>query len=68
MDEVLFSFAEAVGHYRNRAWDRAEKLFRDALAACPGDRPSQLYLERCAVYRSNPPPENWDGVWTLQGH
>ncbi len=68
MDEVLFSFAEAVGHYRNRAWDRAEKLFRDALAACPGDRPSQLYLERCAIYRSNPPPEDWDGVWTLQGH
>lgn len=68
MDEVLFSFAEAVGHYRNRAWDRAEKLFRDALAASPGDRPSQLYLERCAIYRSNPPPEDWDGVWTLQGH
>jgi adenylate cyclase len=68
MDEVLFSFAEAVGHYRNRAWDRAEKLFRDALAACPGDRPSQLYLERCVIYRSNPPPEDWDGVWTLQGH
>ena len=67
MDEVLFTFAEAVGNYRNRAWDRAEKLFRDALAACPGDRPSQLYLERCAVYRSNPPPEDWDGVWTLQG-
>lgn len=68
MDEVLFSFAEAVGHYRNRAWNRAEKLFRDALAASPGDRPSQLYLERCAIYRSNPPPEDWDGVWTLQGH
>ncbi|MDP2398713.1 MAG: GAF domain-containing protein [Burkholderiales bacterium] len=68
MDEVLFTFAEAVGIYRNRAWDRAEKLFRDALAACPGDRPSQLYLERCAIYRSNPPPEDWDGVWTLQAH
>lgn len=68
MDEVLFTFAEAVGHYRNRSWQRAEALFRQALAACPGDRPSQLYLERCAVYRDNPPPEDWDGVWTLQGH
>jgi adenylate cyclase len=68
MDEVLFTFAEAVGHYRNRAWARAEKLFRQALAACPADRPSQIYLERCAVYRSDPPPEDWDGVWTLQSH
>jgi adenylate cyclase len=68
MDEVLFTFAEAVGHYRNRSWQRAEALFRQALAACPGDRPSQIYLERCAIYRDNPPPEDWDGVWTLQGH
>ncbi|MBX3663262.1 MAG: GAF domain-containing protein [Burkholderiales bacterium] len=68
MDEVLFAFAEAVGHYRNRDWGRAEKLFRDALAACPGDRPSQLYLDRCAIYSRNPPPADWDGVWTLQGH
>jgi adenylate cyclase len=68
MDEVLFTFAEAVGHYRNRSWPRAEALFRQALAACPGDRPSQIYLERCAIYRDNPPPEDWDGVWTLQGH
>jgi len=68
MDEVLFTFAEAVGHYRNRSWQRAGALFRDALAACPGDRPSQLYLERCEIYRDNPPPEDWDGVWTLQPH
>jgi len=68
MDEVRFTFAEAVGHYRNRSWQRAEALFRDALAACPGDRPSQLYLERCAIYRDNPPPDDWDGVWTLQPH
>jgi adenylate cyclase len=68
MDEVLFTFAEAVGHYRNRSWQRAEALFRQALVACPGDRPSQIYLERCAIYRDNPPPEDWDGVWTLQGH
>jgi adenylate cyclase len=68
MDEVLFTFAEAVGHYRDRSWQRAESLFREALAARPADRPSQLYLERCAIYRDNPPPEDWDGVWTLQAH
>jgi adenylate cyclase len=41
-------------------------LFADILKAPPADRPAQLYLERCGIYRKNPPPENWDGVWTLQ--
>lgn len=66
LDEVIFAFAEAVAHYRNRSWERAAALFTDILKACPADRPSQLYLERCGIYRKNPPPENWDGVWALQ--
>jgi hypothetical protein len=65
MDEVIFSFAEAVAHYRNRSWSRAIALFNEALAACPGDRPSLLYRERCEFYAKQPPPEDWDGVWTL---
>ncbi|MDH4151198.1 MAG: GAF domain-containing protein [Betaproteobacteria bacterium] len=64
-DEVIFAFAEAVAHYRNRSWNRASTLFNKILVACPGDRPSQLYRERCEIYSRNPPPENWDGVWTL---
>lgn len=66
LDEVIFAFAEAVAHYRNRSWARAAVLFADILKACPADRPSQLYLERCEIYRNNPPPESWDGVWSLQ--
>ena len=67
LDEVIFAFAEAMAHYRNRSWDRAAALFGQALAACPDDRPSRLYLERCRIYARNPPPADWDGVWTLQG-
>jgi adenylate cyclase len=65
MDEIIFAFAEAVAHYRNRSWERAARLFTDILKACPADRPSQLYLERCEIYRKNPPPADWDGVWAL---
>ncbi len=66
LDEVIFAFAEAVAHYRNRSWERAAVLFADILKACPSDRPSQLYLERCEIYRKNPPLADWDGVWALQ--
>jgi adenylate cyclase len=66
MDEVIFAFAEAVAHYRDRKWDTAIRLFGDILKANPADRPSRLYLERCEIYRKTPPPADWDGVWSLK--
>jgi len=66
MDEVIFAFAEAVAHYRDRNWDQATRLFKEVLRANPSDRPSSLYLERCEIYRKTPPPANWDGVWSLK--
>jgi adenylate cyclase len=65
MDEVIFAFTEAVAHYRDRNWDQASRLFTEALKANPADRPSSLYLQRCEIYRKTPPPDNWDGVWSL---
>jgi adenylate cyclase len=66
MDEVIFAFAEAVAHYRDRNWGQARRLFSEALKANPADRPSSLYLERCEIYRQTPPPADWDGVWSLK--
>ena len=66
LDVVASAFAEGVGNYRKQSWDRAAKCFSSALSAYPGDRPSRLYLERCEVYRSDPPRGDWDGVWTVQ--
>lgn len=65
LDEVIFAFTEGVAHYRDRNWDQAIRLFSEALRANPADRPSSLYLQRCEIYRKMPPPENWDGVWSL---
>ncbi len=66
LDHLIFAFAEAVAHYRRREWARATKMFGEILELCPDDRPTQLYLERCGIYANNPPPEDWDGVWSLQ--
>ena len=27
--------------------------------------PSAVYIERCNMFKENPPGENWDGVWTM---
>jgi adenylate cyclase len=66
LDVVLPAFKEGLAHYRQRSWDQAAKFFSDALSACPGDRPSRIYLERCETYRTDPPLASWDGVSVVQ--
>jgi hypothetical protein len=57
----LDDFAQGLDAYRKRLWDLAERHFAPL---APGDPPSRTYLERCRLYRTDPPPENWDGVFT----
>ena len=59
----LDTFAEGLAEYKNRLWDRAELHFG---AIASQDPPSRTYLERCRLYKTNPPPENWDGVFTQE--
>jgi len=68
LDVVVPAFVQGVAHYRKQSWARAAVCFSEALTAWPGDRPSRLYLERCEVYRVEPPRPGWDGVWTVQGN
>ena len=62
LDVVLPAFKEGLVNYRKQSWDRAAKFFSEALSACPGDRPSRIYLERCETYRTDPPSAGWDGA------
>jgi class 3 adenylate cyclase len=54
-------FAEGLAHYRARRFAEA----RAAFAASPDDKPSQRFTERCEALLLVPPPEDWDGVFTL---
>lgn len=64
-DTVIDAFKEGLTLYRNREWSKAADAFNNALAARPDDGPSKIYIERCQLMTDNPPPENWDGVWTM---
>ncbi len=70
--EVRQEKAQAARHfelglsaYRTQAWHDAIEQFSEALRCCPEDVPSQLYLRRCEAYQQTPPPEHWDGVYTM---
>jgi adenylate cyclase len=64
--EVVPIYEEGLSAYRRQRWEQAIRLFGSALAQHPEDGPSQVLLNRCIYYKDNPPPESWDGVWTMK--
>ena len=52
--------------YFKGAFDRAAVMFSEVQQILPDDYPSQLMAERCAAYRSDPPPANWNGVEVMK--
>lgn len=60
--EAAAAFAEGLAAYRRQAWPAAQAAFERALQKAPADRAAQLYLERVAQRRRNPPAADWDAV------
>jgi adenylate cyclase len=61
----LAVYHEAIKLYRSRKFSEARKLFETAQKEIGGDFLCEMYLSRCAAYELSPPPENWDGSFTL---
>ena len=58
-------FALALAAYRGQRWDEAETLLRE-LTSASHVKLYELYLERIAYLRQNPPLASWDGVWVYE--
>jgi adenylate cyclase len=52
--------------YRQKKFSEAIQKFNEALSIEPDDQPSRLYVERSQLYQTNPPPEEWNGVFILK--
>jgi class 3 adenylate cyclase len=63
--ELRDTFAAALADYRGRKWDKAAKGFRDCLSIVPDDPPSTVFLDRIAQFHSQPPADEWAGIWAL---
>jgi adenylate cyclase len=55
-------WAEALRMYRAQDWDGAEVQLRKLKAMDGNDELYNIFLERVADYRVNPPGADWDGV------
>jgi adenylate cyclase len=64
-DALLTAFARGLASYRERDWNTAIRHFEHALEIDRADQPSWLFRGRALHYRAEPPPQHWDGVWSL---
>jgi adenylate cyclase len=58
-------FHAALEEYRKRNWEKAREILQSLLARFPHDGPAKIYLERVETLSQNPPPADWDGVYTM---
>lgn len=57
-------FEEGLTYYRNKKWNGALKAFK-SLTGQFDDKTSDVFIRRIGLFRKNPPPVNWDGVFTM---
>ncbi|MBD3157023.1 CHASE2 domain-containing protein, partial [Candidatus Peregrinibacteria bacterium] len=65
-EKLLTQYNNAISLYRNREFKKAYEAFKKALEIHPDDEPSKLYVQRSDILSNYPPPENWDGVFTMK--
>jgi adenylate cyclase len=57
-------YAVALGCYRRREWDEAERGFAKIVEKRPEDRPAAIMLERVKKLRGSGVSADWDGVYS----
>jgi len=63
--ELLARFVAARTLFQARRWQEAQQAFQSILETNPTDGPSRTYWKRCQEYLFDEPPQNWDGVFTM---
>jgi len=56
-------FSDGLAAYRGQDWTNAENAFRSCQTDSPADPVPNVFLDRIAHLKANPPGQDWDGVW-----
>ena len=70
MVNLVKTFEDGLDHYYQQDWDKALALFKKAENmedhfTSRNTTPSAIYIDRCIMFKNNPPGQDWDGVWTM---
>src|SRR3990172_11863058 len=64
--EELKLWNHAVRAYRVQDWDQTDMQLLNLQRLAPGSHLYEVYAERVAHYRKDPPGPDWDGVWKFE--
>jgi adenylate cyclase len=65
-EPLVEAFESGRAAYRTQHWDEAIRIFAALREQWPDDRPTALYLERCALMKASAVPPDWDGVTAME--
>ncbi|MEH1871256.1 GAF domain-containing protein [Nostoc sp.] len=63
--EFLSHYHTGRSAYLSRNFSQAIAYFEAAKCIQPQDQAVDIHLERARSYQQAPPPESWDGIWTM---
>ncbi len=68
--DSLNLYQEARSLYHERKWDKAIELFEETLTTLHSemgivDTACDRMIERCEKFKVEPPPEDWNGIYTM---
>ena len=63
---LLDAFEKGLLQYRSQRFDEAIKHFKEGLEIMPKDGPCEAYINRCEIFKKDPPGKDWDGVFRLK--
>ena len=68
--DLIRSFENGLDCYYQQDWDNAIKNFKKSKSMeesfiSRNTTPSDVYINRCIMFKDNPPGKDWDGVWTM---
>jgi len=64
--EAISYFHKGLQLYKRQQWDAAIEAFQIVTAMEKDIHAAELYIERSSDLKSNPPPPDWDGVFTMK--
>ena len=63
--EFARDYEEALNAYMAKRFVEATTIIKTLYSRRPKDVPTSILDERCQIFLQDPPPDNWDGVWTF---
>jgi len=62
--DLIAIYNQGLELYKQRRYQEAIQMFESGLAVIANDGPTITYIDRCREFLKNPPPDDWDGVYT----